>query len=151
MKKLLVLATIAGVIGLSLVASFAIERQGPMVKPRKQEIRIINDTLQKIISAKNDKSQPANSLTQRYRVEFETTSRQRQFMIIEIQMNEKGEILKANIVSASKQSSGNVEVHDFVTECNSPCKKVCTHVVWLGPKGARVDFYFCWCCCRQTC
>lgn len=156
MKKLLVFATIAVVMGLSLVASFAVEKQGPIVKPPQQRIWLKGDIIQKIISAVNDKSQPANSLTQRYSVLIETTKGQKQTVTIQIQMNEKGEIVKATNVTATKQmAGGGIEViqpaQSPQMNCEPPCKIMTAHVVGRLPNGKTYDFYFSWCCCRQVC
>ncbi len=152
MKKLLVLATVAGVVGLSLVASFAVEKQGPIVKPPQQRIWLKGDIIQKIISAVNDKSQPANSLTQRYRVLIETTKGQKQTVTIQIQMNENGQIVKATDVSPTKQQGGIQVIVLQAGEpvCNSPCRMVETCVAG-NIHGKTYEFCFSWCCCRPVC
>lgn len=156
MKKLLVFATIVGVIGLSWVASFAVEKQGPIVKPPQQRIWLKSDIIQKIISAVNDKSQPANSLTQRYRVLIETTKGQKQTVTIQVQMNENGEILKATNVSPSKQMGGGGGIvvippaESPQPTCDPPCKMVETCVAG-NIHGKTYRFCFSWCCCRPIC
>jgi hypothetical protein len=146
MKKLLVVAIIAGLMGLSLVAAFAIERQGPTAKPLEQKLFIKGNDI-RIISAENDKSQPTDSLTQRYRLVVETADEQRHTAVIELQMNDKGKIVRANIISAPKAASMEIYTQAQV-QCDPPCRIVCTHIIDFEHNR---DIYICWCCCRRVC
>ena len=105
MKKLLVLATIAGLVGFSLVASFA---QEVRVQPSKSIPKLVirGVSIQKIISVENDKSQPPDSLIQRYRVAYVTTKEKSNTMTVQVDRDKMGEILKASIVSGTKAGGG---------------------------------------------
>ena len=75
-------------------------------KPQDQKIYIKGDTLKTIISAENDKSQPRDSLMQRYKVLYETKDGQKDTFTLQVQMNKEGKIIKADIVNLTKTAGG---------------------------------------------
>ena len=122
MKKLLVLATIAGLVGFSLVASFA---QEVRVQPSKSIPKLVirGVSIQKIVSVENDKSQPPDSLIQRYRVVYVTTKGKSNTMIVQVDSNKMGEILKASIVSGTKAGGGMFS--PVIGGCDDTCEFRC--------------------------
>jgi hypothetical protein len=137
MKKYLVFTTIIGLLVVSYIFSFAQQKQLPQVKAQ-QKIIINEPSIRKIISAENDKSQPSNSRIQRYRVVYETTKGETNTMIIQTEENEKGEILKAQIISVPKFASPSIEM-----KC--PPEKPFQHCIVILDMRTGWKKYICWC------
>lgn len=137
MKKYLVFTTIIGLLVVSYIFSFAQQKQLQKVKA-EQKIIINEPSIRKIISAENDKSQPPDSRIQRYRVVYETTKGETNTIIIQTEENEKGEILKAQIISAPKAASPSV-----VIKCPPERPFLQCMVIIDWPSG--IKRYICWC------
>jgi len=145
MKKLLVFATIIGLMGFSWVASFAQVKQSPAskIEPKlktQQRIVITDPSIQKIISAENDKSQTKNSPIQRYRVVYETTDGQKGTLILQTEENNKGEILKVAIVSGPKSASASIGA-----QAKCPAERPYLHCMVIIDWRTGVRYYICWC------
>lgn len=142
MKKLInVFATIIGLMSFSWDASLAQVKQAPAFKVEQkieQKIIIVEPSIQKIVSAENDKSQPTDSLIQRYRVVYETTKGQKETMIIQIETNDKGQILKTSVVSAPKAASPS-----FQAKC--PAERPFLHCTVILDMRTGAKYYICWC------
>lgn len=154
MKNLyLVFATIIGLMSFSQDASLAQVKQlpsskiEPKVKPQQQTLGINNFSVNKLISGENDKSQPAQSLTQRYRIVYEAKDGKRQTMIIQLQLSKEREIFAASIVSAPKAMMGSTIVIGKEVTCDPPCRKQCKRILDFEHD---LNILFCFCCCRPT-
>ncbi len=148
MKKLLVITTIIGLVGFFWVASFAQVKQLPTSKiepkAKLQRLFITGLPIKNLISAENDKSQPPDSLTQRYRVLFETLAKQRDTMVIEVGVDNKGKIIKSNIVSSPKAGGGMVQpIQDPFLICDRGYKVCCVKII-IWRTGEEIEV--CACC-----
>lgn len=150
MKKIVVLAMVIVFMALPLVAAFAVEKQGPT---STQHIAIVGDPV-KSINAEIDKAQPPKPQTARFILSYETFNGRRGQILIHAQLNDKGEITKADIVSSPIKAKITVVAKAAgggpmpVPKCEPGCSlRTATTCIIYFPSGRKVCWDWYYCCC----